>query len=75
MFYMLSLLRNSKKCSGIGVEGFEASQNQAALWFQINIPFELKEHSFTEVLYKLHKENDKEKLIVLTSCRNKIKTF
>ena len=72
---MLSLLRNSKKYSGIGVKGFEASQNQAALWFQINIPFELKEHSFAEVLYKLHKENDKEKLIVLTSCRNKIKTF
>ena len=45
----------------------ETFQNQAASWFQINISFELKEHSFTEVLNRLNKHNDKEKFIVYTS--------
>ena len=57
----------------------EAFQNQAASWSQINVPFELKEHNFSEVLNRLNKQNDKEKIIVHASCRvsfrNKIKTF
>ena len=59
-------------------EGLEVFRNQVTSWFQINIPFELKEHNFTKVPNKLNKQNDKEKIIVHTSChvsfRNK-KTF
>ena len=60
-------------------EGIEAFRNQVASWFQIYIPFELKEHNFTEVINKLNKQNDREKIVVHTLChvsfRNKIKTF
>ena len=68
-----------EKRSGIGGKGLQAFRNQASSWSQINIPFELKEHNFTEVLNRLNKQNDKEKIIVHISCRvsfrNKIKTF
>ena len=77
-FMYFRFLKNSEKCSGIGGEGLEAFRNQAASWFKINIPFELKEHNFTEVLNGLNKQNDKEKVIVHTcrvGFRNKIKTF
>ena len=63
----------------IGGEDLETFRNQAASWSQINIPFELKEHNFTEVLIRLNKQNDKEKIIVHTLCgvsfRSKIKAF
>ena len=78
-FICFRFLKNSEKCSEIGGEGLEAFRNQAASWSQINIQFELKEHNFTEVLNRLNKQNDKEKVIVHTSCRvgfrNKVKTF
>ena len=68
-----------KKCSVIGGKFLEAFQNHVAPCSQTNIPFEPKEHSFTEVLNRLKKQNDKEKIILHTSYRvrfrNKIKTF
>ena len=78
-FICFRFLKNSVKCSGIYGEGLEAFQNQTASWCQIDIPFELKEHNFTEVLIRLNKQNDKEKVIVHALCqvnfRNKIKIF
>ena len=53
MLYIFHFLKNSEKCCGIGGEGLQAFQNQAASWSQIIIPFELKERSFTEVLNRL----------------------
>ena len=50
MFYIFHFLKNSEKCCGIGGEGLETFQNQAASWSQKIIPFELKERNFTEVL-------------------------
>ena len=47
----------------IGGECLEAFRNQAASWFQMNIPFELKEHNFTEVLNRINK-NYREKNIL-----------
>ena len=77
-FIRFRFLKNSEKCSGIGGEGLEAIRNQAPK-SQVNIPFELKEHNFTEVLNRLNKQNDTEKIIVHTSCRvsfrNNIRTF
>ena len=58
-----------KKCSGIGGEFLEAFQNHVASCCQTNIPFEPKEHNFTEVLNRLKKQNDKEKIILHTSRR------
>ena len=57
-------LKNSKKCLR------KVFRNQVTSWFQINIPFELKEHNFTKVPNKLNKQNDKEKIIVHTSCHD-----
>ena len=59
----------------------ETFQNQAVSWSQINVSFELEEHSFTEVLNSLNgfgKLHYKQKIIVhisyRVSFRNKNKT-
>ena len=78
-FICFQFLKKNDKCSGIGKEGFETFQEQATSWSQIKVPFELKEHNFTEVLLRLEKHDGKEKIVVHQSCRtnfrNKIKKF
>ena len=64
-FICFRFLKNSKKCSGIGGEGLDAFRNQAASWSQINIPFELKEHSFTEMLKDLTNKPTKKRLLFI----------
>ena len=47
-----SLFKEQQK---MPAEGLEVFRNQVTSWFQINIPFELKEHNFTKVPNKLNK--------------------
>ena len=81
MFLCFLLIKNNEKWSGIDAESLEAFQNQAVSWSQINVSFELEEHSFNEVLNSLNgfdKQHYKQKIIVhisyRVSFRNKNKT-
>ena len=66
-------LKQFDKTSLILKDGLEAFTNQALIWSKINIPIEVKENRYTEVLAKINENSNKE-LIVHATCRTTFRT-
>ena len=73
-FVCWEIIKKNAKRTCVGDDGLAKFQEQAQLWAQVQIPLEVKEHSYTLVNSRLRERDSEDKITVHSNCRTNFRT-